>query len=74
MNRDDFYRILPRPEEISAGEYSAIHDFLVDAINDYISSEDEDIEPFVIAVLEEVSEWATHLIALIKTGNTSVAT
>lgn len=65
MNRKDLYRLIPEPSEIGAFEYSVIHNSLVDAISEWISSEDEEIAGFTLSVLSEFSHWSNELINII---------
>lgn len=62
MNRKELYALLPDPDEVGTAEYRAIHNLLVDAVNEWISHEDNDVSGFALAVLSEVSEWASKLI------------
>ena len=55
MNRTDLYRILPHPEEIGQSEYWAIHNLLVDAVNEWVSTDSEDVSLFATTLLEEDS-------------------
>lgn len=62
MNRRELLAVLPNPDSIGASEYRAIHNMLVDAVNEWITHEDEDIFGFVLAVLSEFNEWSTNLL------------
>ena len=62
MNRRELLAVLPNPDSIGASEYRAIHNTLVDAVNEWITHEDEDIFGFVLAVLSEFNEWSTNLL------------
>lgn len=72
MTRSELYRLLPDPDAVGQTEYRVLHDCLVDSVNEWISSESEDITGFVVAVLSEVSEWTSHLLTLISSGTSSV--
>ena len=72
MTRSELYRLLPDPDAVRQTEYRVLHDCLVDSVNEWISSESEDITGFVVAVLSEVSEWTSHLLTLISSGTSSV--
>lgn len=62
MNRKNLYAILPSPDEILIGEYQAIHNTLMDAVNEWTTNENEDISVFARSVLVELREWASFLI------------
>lgn len=62
MNRKELFALLPNPDVIGASEYRIIHNTLIDAVNEWISSEDEDILGFALAVLSEINEWSSKLI------------
>lgn len=57
MKRKEFYSALPNPDEVGQSEYTLLHNFLVDAINEWVSSDDEEIDDFVEASLFEIDEW-----------------
>lgn len=62
MNRKELFALLPNPDVIGASEYRAIHNILVDAVNEWITREDEDVFGFALAVLSEINEWSSKLI------------
>lgn len=62
MNRRELLALMPDPDKIGASEYRAIHSTVVDAVNEWITHEDEDIFGFVLAVLSEINEWSTNLL------------
>lgn len=72
MTRSELYHLLPDPDVVGQTEYRILHDCLVDSVNEWISSESEDIAGFAVAVLSEVSEWTSHLLTLISSGTSSV--
>ena len=73
MNRTDLYRILPHPEEIGQSEYWAIHNLLVDAVNEWASTDSEDVSLFATTLLEEVAGWSMALSNLIRDNSPTVA-
>jgi hypothetical protein len=66
MNRRELLALLPKPEDIGALEYTAVHNMLVDAVNDWVVHPEEDITLFVSTVLTETREWATYISNLIE--------
>lgn len=62
MNRKELFALLPDPDAIGASEYRAIHNTLVDAVNEWITREDEDVFGFTLAVLSEINEWSAKLL------------
>lgn len=71
MNRRELLALLPLPEAIKADEYTAVHDFLVDAVNGWVVYTDEDVTLFASTVLVEIREWATYIANLIERTNAS---
>jgi len=47
-------------------EYRIVHNCLVDAVNEYVSSEDEDVTDFSEAVMLEVILWAEFVLEKIE--------
>jgi len=66
MNRKQLYSLLPDPDEMGQTEYRVVHNYLVDAINEWISSDDEDISDFAEAVMLEVIGWAEFVLEKIE--------
>lgn len=66
MNRTDLYRLLPNPDEVGQSEYRTLHNLLVDSINEWISSENEDIREFSVSVLTELAGWTQFVLTLIE--------
>lgn len=66
MNRKQLYALLPDPDEMGQAEYRAIHNLLVDAVNEWISSEDEDVTDFAEAIMREVIGWAESVLDKIE--------
>jgi len=62
MNRRELYALLPTPESIGASEYTALHNFLVDAVNEWTDDDNEDIVLFATTILEELREWTQTII------------
>lgn len=71
MNRRELLALLPTPESIKTDEYTVIHNFLVDAVNDWVAYTDEDVTEFVTTVLIEIREWSTYITNLIERINAS---
>lgn len=68
MNRTELFALLPNPDTVGSSEYRSIHNFLVDAVNEWITREDEDVFGFALAVLSEINEWSTNLLDTVAEG------
>lgn len=71
MNRRELLALLPTTEVIMTDEYTAVHDFLVDAVNDWVAHPEEDVTEFASTILVEIREWATYITNLIERTNAS---
>jgi len=71
MNRRELFALLPTTEVIMTDEYTAVHDFLVDAVNDWVAHPEEDVTEFASTILVEIREWATYITNLIERTNAS---
>ena len=71
MNRRELLALLPTTEVIMTDEYTAVHDFLVDAVNDWVAHPEEDVTLFASTILVEIREWATYITNLIERTDVS---
>lgn len=62
MNRQELYRLIPDPDEMGQSEYRTLHNLIVDAIGEWVTSEDEDVTDFTEAVMLEVIGWADFIL------------
>lgn len=66
MNRIQLYSVLPDPDEVGQSEYRMIHNYLVDAINEWDAQGGEDISEFVLSVNHEIRGWTTLIDQLVS--------
>lgn len=71
MNRRELLALLPTTEVMMTDEYTAVHNFLVDSVNDWVAHPEEDVTEFASTILVEIREWATYITNLIERTNAS---